>query len=101
MPRSRMRWPEPTHSREFHAPASIPTARGISSTLGKALCARRNFISLCIWDNRSTPRKMIKKGQTSHPPNHGDYFTLPPCICQDSLFTLGRALFHARMQLRG
>ena len=34
---------------------SLPAGYGIN------LCARRNFIDLCIWDNRGTPRKMLKK----------------------------------------
>src|SRR2546422_5211114 len=39
-----------------------------------------------------------QKGQTFHPPSPGGYFTHPPCVCQDRLFTLGRALSHARPQ---
>ena len=39
-----------------------------------------------------------QKGQTSHPPNPGCYFTLPPRVCQDRLFALGRALSQARLQ---
>ena len=32
-----------------------------------------------------------QKGQTSHLPNPGSYCTRPPRVCQDSLFTQGRA----------
>ena len=39
-----------------------------------------------------------QKGQTSYLPNPGDYFTLPPRVCQDRLFALGRALSQARPQ---
>jgi len=39
-----------------------------------------------------------QKVQTSHPPNPGGYFTLPPRVCQDRLFALGRALSQATPQ---
>ena len=39
-----------------------------------------------------------QKGQTSHPPNPGGYFTRPPRGCQGSLFAQGRALSQTRPQ---
>jgi len=30
---------------------------------GKALWARRSFTGLHVWDNRSTPRRMLKKAR--------------------------------------
>ena len=40
-----------------------------------------------------------QKGQTSHPPNPGGYFTRPPRVFQDSLFAQGRAFPQAKPQL--
>jgi len=31
-----------------------------------------------MWHNRKTISQAAQKGQTSHPPNPGNYFTCPP-----------------------
>jgi hypothetical protein len=38
----------------------------------------RDFDSPHVWHNRKTFSQDPQKGHTSHPPNPGGYFTLPP-----------------------
>ena len=47
---------------------------------------------------RRTVPQDAQKGQASHPPNPGGYFTHPPRVCQDSLFAQRRTLSQARPQ---
>jgi len=44
------------------------------------------------------PSQAVQKGQISHPPNPGSYFTRPPWVCQDSLFAQRRGVPRARPQ---
>ncbi len=43
-----------------------------------------------------TSLQVVPKGQTSHLAHPSGYFTLPPRVCQDSLFAQGRALPQSR-----
>src|SRR4249920_1510803 len=71
--------------------------------LGLSGCGENQFgIPELRWPASLAPENHTtqdaQKGQTSHPPSPGGYFTRPPRVCQDSLFAQGRALPQARPQ---
>jgi hypothetical protein len=66
--------PERTKKTEMAAQAAKPIERwtanprvalvvSILTGCGKTLWARRNFTGPHVWDNRSTPRRMLKKAR--------------------------------------
>ena len=57
----------------------------IFSRLWKNHGVQRNSEGMHFWDKGRTTTQDAQKGQTSHPPNPGGYFTRPPRVCQDSL----------------
>jgi hypothetical protein len=48
------------------------------AVFGKTISAQQNFDGLHVWDKSGRPSQDAQKGQTSHPPNPGGYFTRPP-----------------------
>jgi hypothetical protein len=44
----------------------------------KTISAQPNFEALHVWNKKRAIPQDAQKGQTSHPPNPGEYFTRPP-----------------------